>query len=139
MTSPTQGTCSFLFTPQLAGTQMVGATYPGDAIHDSSQDTEALQVTQPGTGPSDAPRGEEEVQAQEAQALRVCGQEEVQEEGEPALTPLGGALNQSFGRAILRWSSASSRIFSSTPISFATSRIERFEAAASLTISPALS
>lgn len=55
MTSPTQGTCSFLFTPQLAGTQMVGATYPGDAIHDSSQDTEALQVTQPGTGPAMPP------------------------------------------------------------------------------------
>jgi hypothetical protein len=51
MTSPTRGTCSFLFTPQLAGTQTVSATYPGDANHDSSQDTEALQVTQPGTGP----------------------------------------------------------------------------------------
>ena len=54
-------------------------------------------------------------------------------------TALRLVRNQSFGRAILRWSSASSRIFSSTPISFATSRIERFEAAASLTISPALS
>jgi hypothetical protein len=52
MTGPRQGTCSFLFTPQLAGTQTVSATYPGDANHDSSQDTEALQVTQPGTAPA---------------------------------------------------------------------------------------
>ena len=52
MASPTQGTCSFLFTPQVGGTQTVSARYPGDANHDSSRDTEALQVTQPGTGPA---------------------------------------------------------------------------------------
>jgi hypothetical protein len=52
MATPTQGTCSFLFTPQLAGAQTVSATYPGDANHDSSQGTDSLQVTQPGTGPA---------------------------------------------------------------------------------------
>jgi hypothetical protein len=42
----------FLFTPQLAGPQTISATYPGDANHDSSRDTESLRVTQPGSRPA---------------------------------------------------------------------------------------
>jgi WD40 repeat protein len=51
MATPTQGTCSSPYTPAAAGTHTVTATYPGDANHDSSQDTDALQVTLPGTSP----------------------------------------------------------------------------------------
>ena len=57
-----------------------------------------------------------------------------------ALEPVsGGHAGYSCGLAILRWSSASSRIFSSTPFSRATSRAVLPLAAASLTISAALS
>ena len=59
MASPTQGTCAAPYTPTAGGTHTITATYPGDANHDSSQDTDVLQVTQPGSrsgpGPSAAP------------------------------------------------------------------------------------
>jgi hypothetical protein len=46
-TTSGQVSCSFDFTPQLAGAQSVTAMFPGDATHDPSQDTDLLQVTQP--------------------------------------------------------------------------------------------
>jgi hypothetical protein len=51
MATPTQGTCSAPYTPSAAGTHTITAVYPGDANHDSSQDTDALQVFQSGAGP----------------------------------------------------------------------------------------
>src|SRR5262249_17613672 len=75
-----------------------------------------------------------------AQLTHLFVYDEVHRSGlEPKDLVRRGAAGQSLGRAIFRWASASSRIFSSTPISFATSRMERSEAAASFTISPALS
>jgi Bacterial Ig-like domain (group 3) len=61
MATPTQGTCTAPYTPIAAGTHTITAVYPGDANHDSSQDTDVLQVTQPGAngpgaGPSTPPR-----------------------------------------------------------------------------------
>ena len=55
MASPTQGTCAAPYTPTAAGTHTITATYPGDANHDSSQDTDVLQVTQPGSGSGPSP------------------------------------------------------------------------------------
>ena len=57
MATPTEGTCTAPYTPGAAGTHTITAVYPGDASHDSSQDTDALQVTQPGAapGPGGAP------------------------------------------------------------------------------------
>jgi len=53
--TPTQGTCTFGYTPAATGVHTITATYPGDGAHDSSQDTDLLGVTQttpggPGTG-----------------------------------------------------------------------------------------
>jgi hypothetical protein len=61
MATPTQGTCTAPYTPAAAGIHTITAVYPGDANHDSSQDTDALQVTQPGAnapgaGPPSPPR-----------------------------------------------------------------------------------
>jgi hypothetical protein len=50
MSTPTQGTCTAPYTPNVAGNHTITAVYPGDATHDSSQDTDLLQVTQPGAG-----------------------------------------------------------------------------------------
>jgi WD40 repeat protein len=61
MATPTEGTCSAPYTPTAAGAHTITAIYPGDASHDSSQDTDVLQVTQPvaapgpGAGPSTPP------------------------------------------------------------------------------------
>ena len=55
MASPAQGTCAAPYTPTAAGTHTITATYPGDANHDSSQDTDVLQVTQPGSGSGPGP------------------------------------------------------------------------------------
>jgi hypothetical protein len=51
MSTPTQGTCTAPYTPGAAGAHTITAVYPGDATHDSSQDSDLLQVTPPGTGP----------------------------------------------------------------------------------------
>ena len=51
MATDTEGTCTAPYTPTAAGTHTITAVYPGDANHDSSQDTDALQVTLPGSGP----------------------------------------------------------------------------------------
>jgi hypothetical protein len=51
MATPTQGTCTAPYTPTAAGTHTVTAVYPGDADHDSSQDTDALRVALPGAPP----------------------------------------------------------------------------------------
>lgn len=53
-TAPRRATCFFLFTPKLAGPQRVSATFPGDATHDSSSDTDLLRVDQPPGPPSGA-------------------------------------------------------------------------------------
>jgi hypothetical protein len=50
MATPTQGTCTAPYTPTSTGVHTITAVYPGDANHDSSQDTDGLQVIQPGTG-----------------------------------------------------------------------------------------
>ena len=50
MATPTQGTCTAPYTPAVTGAHTITATYPGDSSHDSSQDTDVLQVNQPGTG-----------------------------------------------------------------------------------------
>lgn len=50
MATPTQGTCTAPYTPAAAGVHTITATYPGDTNHDSSQDSDLLQVTQPGSG-----------------------------------------------------------------------------------------
>jgi hypothetical protein len=50
MATPTEGTCSAPYTPTVPGTHTITAVYPGDATHDSSQDTDVLQVTAPGPG-----------------------------------------------------------------------------------------
>jgi hypothetical protein len=57
MATPTQGTCTAPYTPDIAGTHTITAVYPGDANHDSSQDTDSLQVTLSGSapGPGGAP------------------------------------------------------------------------------------
>jgi hypothetical protein len=57
MATPTEGTCTAPYTPAVAGTHTITAVYPGDATHDSSQDTDVLQVTQPGAafGPGAGP------------------------------------------------------------------------------------
>ena len=55
MSTPTQGTCTAPYTPGAAGAHTITAVYPGDATHDSSQDSELLQVTSPGTGPGAGP------------------------------------------------------------------------------------
>ena len=47
--------CFFLFTPKLAGPQRVSATFPGDATHDSSQDTDLLRVVLPVGAPAPGP------------------------------------------------------------------------------------
>jgi len=51
MSSPTEGTCTAPYTPAVTGAHTITATYPGDANHDSSQDTDLLQVTSPGGPP----------------------------------------------------------------------------------------
>jgi hypothetical protein len=51
MATPTQGTCTAPYTPTAAGTHTITAVYPGDANHDSSEDTDALQVIRPGAAP----------------------------------------------------------------------------------------
>jgi hypothetical protein len=51
METPTEGTCAAPYTPSAAGAHTITAVYPGDANHDSSQDTDLLQVTQPGSAP----------------------------------------------------------------------------------------
>jgi len=51
MATPTQGTCTAPYTPTAAGTHTITAVYPGDSTHDSSRDTDVLQVNPPGTGP----------------------------------------------------------------------------------------
>ena len=51
METPTEGTCTAPYMPTAAGAHTITAVYPGDANHDSSQDTDVLQVTQPGTAP----------------------------------------------------------------------------------------
>jgi hypothetical protein len=51
MATPTEGTCTAPYTPTVTGTHTITAVYPGDANHDGSQDTDVLQVTQPGTPP----------------------------------------------------------------------------------------
>jgi hypothetical protein len=48
MATQTQGTCTAPYTPDAAGTHTITAVFPGDASHDSSQDTDSLQVVQPG-------------------------------------------------------------------------------------------
>jgi hypothetical protein len=61
MATPTQGTCTAPYTPTVVGSHTITAVYPGDANHDSSQDTDVLDVTQPivptgpGLGPSPPP------------------------------------------------------------------------------------
>ncbi len=57
MATPTEGTCTAPYTPAAVGTHTITAVYPGDSTHDSSQDTDVLQVTQPGaaSGPSTPP------------------------------------------------------------------------------------
>jgi hypothetical protein len=55
MATPAEGTCSAPYTPTAAGTHTITAIYPGDANHDSSQDADVLQVTQPGAAPGPAP------------------------------------------------------------------------------------
>ena len=52
MASPTEGTCTVGYTPQRVGSRRITATYPGDAAHDSSQDTDLLDVIQPTSAPS---------------------------------------------------------------------------------------
>jgi hypothetical protein len=39
MATDTEGTCTAPYTPTAAGTHTITAVYPGDANHDSSQDT----------------------------------------------------------------------------------------------------
>jgi hypothetical protein len=51
MATPTDGTCAAPYTPTSPGTHTITAIYPGDASHDSSQDTDVLRVTQPGAAP----------------------------------------------------------------------------------------
>jgi hypothetical protein len=51
METPTEGTCTAPYTPTAAGAHTITAVYPGDTSHDSSQDTDVLQVTLPGTAP----------------------------------------------------------------------------------------
>lgn len=51
MATPTEGTCTAPYTPIAPGTHTITAVYPGDANHDSSQDTDSLQVTVPGSVP----------------------------------------------------------------------------------------
>src|SRR5262249_11019424 len=48
MATPTQGTCTAPYTPGAVGTHTITAVYPGDANHDPSQDSDALQVTTAG-------------------------------------------------------------------------------------------
>ena len=55
MATPTEGTCTAPYTPTVTGTHTITAVYPGDANHDTSQDTDVLQVTQPGTPPGAGP------------------------------------------------------------------------------------
>ncbi len=51
MASPTQGTCTTPYTPAVTGLHTITAVYPGDANHDSSQDADTVNVTQPGSPP----------------------------------------------------------------------------------------
>jgi hypothetical protein len=51
MATPTQGTCTAPYTPTATGLHTVTAVYPGDATHDSSQATDAVSVTRPGSPP----------------------------------------------------------------------------------------
>jgi hypothetical protein len=46
-----QGACTNPYKPAVAGIQTITATYPGDEIHDPSQGSDQLDVTQPGVGP----------------------------------------------------------------------------------------
>jgi hypothetical protein len=57
MATPIQGTCTAPYTPTVTGTHTITAVYPGDANHDTSQDTDVLQVIQPGaaSGPGGGP------------------------------------------------------------------------------------
>jgi hypothetical protein len=59
MATPTQGTCAAPYTPTAVGSHRITAVYAGDANHDSSQDTDVLDVTQPtvptGPGPALSP------------------------------------------------------------------------------------
>ena len=50
MTNPLQGVCTNPYKPAGAGVQTITATYPGDEIHDPSQGTDQLDVTQPAAG-----------------------------------------------------------------------------------------
>jgi hypothetical protein len=55
MATPTQGTCTAPYTPNVTGAHTITAVYPGDATHDSSQNTDLLRVTQPATPPGAGP------------------------------------------------------------------------------------
>ncbi len=57
MSTPTQGTCTAPYTPTATGLHTITAVYPGDANHDSSQGTDGLQVTLPGSAPGPGPGG----------------------------------------------------------------------------------
>jgi hypothetical protein len=51
MTSPTRGTCTQPFAPIVPGVDRITATFPGDAIHDSSSASDLLDVMAPPSAP----------------------------------------------------------------------------------------
>ena len=109
----------------------------GSRVGPPLREAQASQAPPPPTSPRSRRRGPA---TKARQAPRQTPLPRPSSQAPPSSPPLAPAQPaQSCGRAIRRWSSASSRIAGSTPCSRATSRSERPDSAASLTMSAARS